>query len=120
MEGKAGKKKLVGLGVLAVLMVIVLSSCGGPITYEEAEELESEIAGLRDRLSEVESRLDQVASNGEIPADVEETVTVAIDEVNAVVASLGEIEEAIAPPEVEEQPPAPGAGGQQQPATPSY
>jgi hypothetical protein len=117
MEGMS-MKKLVGLGVLAVLMVIVLSSCGGPISYEEAEEYEAEIADLQERLSEVESQLGEVTSNGEVSSDVEESVSSAIEEVKAVASRLAEIEEAIAPPEVEEQP-APSGGGQQQPATPA-
>lgn len=120
MENKAGRKKLLGLGVLGIALVILLSACAGPVTYEEAEELEAEIADLRDRLSEVEARLDEVSANGDMSADLEESVNFAIDEVKTVVSRLGEIEEAIAPPEVEEQAPAPGGGGgQPQPTTPA-
>ncbi len=98
----------------AVILIAAGCTAGGPVTYEEAEELREQISAMEDRLSDVESMLVD-AQNGELPENAQGTLEDAEGEVAAVLTSLGEIRDALVTPEpageVPPPQPAPGAGG---------
>ncbi|MFW5684799.1 MAG: hypothetical protein ACOC1I_08095 [Spirochaetota bacterium] len=104
---------LTGIGLMAaVLLVAAGCTAGGPVSYDEAEELREQIADMEDRLSDVESMLGEV-ENGELSDDAQQTIGAAADEVSAVLTSLGDVHEALEMPEIDsEVPPArPAPGG---------
>jgi len=104
---------VIGFAVAAAVL-LVASGCtaGGPVSYSEAEELRGRIADMEDRLTDVEGMLSDVR-NGDLSDDVEETIGDAAEEVSAVLASLGDVHEALETPEIntEVPPPQPAPGG---------
>jgi len=102
--------------VAGVLVTVLISCSSGPISYQEADELEGQIQELRARLEMVENKLAdlQSAEGDDLSAAVSETVPASRDEINTVVARLSEIEETLKPPEPQEMEPAipeSGTGG---------
>lgn len=99
---------------LAAVVMLVAAGCtaGGPVTYNEAEELRAQIADMEERLSEVEGMLGDVQS-ADLPSDAEQTIGDAANEVSAVLTSLEDIHAALETPQLntEVPPPQPAPGG---------
>ncbi|MFP4114637.1 MAG: hypothetical protein ACOC2Y_05635 [Spirochaetota bacterium] len=110
-------KSLLTGSVLMAAVFLLAAGCtaGGPVSYEEAEELREQIADMEDRLNDVESMLGEV-QNGDLSNDAEQSIGDAAEEVSAVLASLEDVDEALEMPELDTQapppPPAPGGAGE--------
>ena len=79
------------VGILAAVILVLTGCTAGPITYEQATEFHETIAGLEQRLAEVESMLMTARQDGDLNSDVEQTLSRATDEVVEVASSLEEL-----------------------------
>jgi transposase-like protein len=115
MSGQRNKTlRRIALGVaIASFLVTLLVACSrGPVTYDEAEELEAQVKDLSTRLQKIEEGLSglQSASEEEVSASMQDQIEATRSELSEVVARLAEIEEALSVPEAPAEPaqPAPG------------
>ncbi|MFW5827562.1 MAG: hypothetical protein ACOCU4_05700 [Alkalispirochaeta sp.] len=97
---KNTKKRTFVLAALAAALVLILSGCGGPISYDEAETATDMISSSRDELSDVQSQLTSAAESDDVDAEELETIADQLGEVEAV---LNDVESTIAPPEPPEE-----------------
>lgn len=104
---------LTGIVLMATVLVVAAGcTAGGPVSYEEAEELREQVGDMEDRLSDVEGMLSDL-QNGDLADDAQETIGEAAEEVSAVLSSLGDVHESLETPEVDTEvpPPEPASGG---------
>jgi HAMP domain-containing protein len=102
-------------GLASVVFVGMLSGCmpAGPVTYDEAGELREEIARLEEQLETAERELEAVRGD-QLPADSNQVIRQASENVTAVLVGLAEVRGALRAPDIQPQTPptAPaGAGG---------
>lgn len=90
------KKRTLVLITMASALVLILSGCGGPISYDEAEVATDMISTSRDEISDVQSDLSSLAEEDDVdPAELESLA----DQLGEVDAMLSDVESTIEPPE---------------------
>lgn len=106
---------LIGASITAIALLAACAPAG--ISYTEAEALQAEISALGSRLEAVEREITVLADttdSDEFAENAQATLSTIGSEVTAVLASLGDIEEALAPPapiEGDPMEPLPAPGG---------
>ncbi|MFO8042133.1 MAG: hypothetical protein R6U25_02925 [Alkalispirochaeta sp.] len=90
------KKRTILLTTIAGALVLALSGCGGPISYDEAEVATDMIATSRDEISAVQSDLSDAANSDDVDAAELQVIADRLGEVDAM---LSDVESTIAPPE---------------------
>lgn len=104
---------------LLALVVFFLAACSpGPISDEEALEIQDQIEDIRSRLSRIEGTLvELLPADSEIPEDEIASVRAELEELRR---SLADIQEAIEPPEPQAAPQQPtGTGSPGAPGMPA-
>ncbi len=113
------KRRWKGIGLIGAVVasIALLAACApAGISYTEAEVLRAEIGALQSRLEAVEREITVLADttdSDEFAENAQASLSTIGSEVTAVLASLTDIEEALAPPapieaEPMDQLPAPG------------
>lgn len=95
--------------------VLMIACSQGPISYQEAKELEAQIEAIRSRLGTVES---QLAALKPAEDSSEKDVSSIREELKDMRGMLAEIKEAIAPPEIEQSAPRQSGQPGRQPGQP--
>lgn len=90
------KRRTMMMAVVATALVLILSGCGGPISYDEAEVATDMISTSRDEVSNVQSELSSLANSNDVDAAKLQVIADRLGEVDAM---LSDVESTIAPPE---------------------
>ncbi len=105
---KMNKKHSVGMvSVLLIASLFLLASCGGGgLSQEEADQIKSSIQNIRDRVSEMEGKLEALKETDEeeIRETAETTASDVLEEISEISSRLAEIEERLEEAEPEEMP----------------
>ncbi len=90
------KKRTFLLTMIAGALVLALSGCGGPISYDEAEVATDMITTSRDEISAVQAELSDAANSDDVEAAELQVIADRLGEIDAM---LSDVESTIAPPE---------------------
>lgn len=90
------KRRTMLLISVAAALVLTLSGCGGPISYDEAEVATDMISTSRDEVSDVQAELSSLANSSDVDAAELQVIADRLGEVDAM---LSDVESTIAPPE---------------------
>jgi predicted small lipoprotein YifL len=103
---KRTRTHIAGIAIVAVV-ILALTGCGGPISFEEAEEASDLIATSREEISQIRTDVESAAESDDVNGSDIEGIASRLDDVEEL---LSEVESTIAPPEPpaeEEMAPAP-------------